>query len=84
VAENLGRLFIYYSAEMSSQFESSFKSASPYERASVTKSFKFGASKETKQFDLAAFVEYLIKMVGDSDITVRRYALEALTAITHV
>ncbi len=68
---------------MSGQFENSFKSASALERATVTKSFKFGASKETSSFDLEIFIEYLIKMASDADITVRRYALESLTAITH-
>lgn len=83
VAENLGRLFIYYSLEMGAQFEASFKSASSLERATITKSFKYGAAKETNQIDLEAFVEYLVKMIGDSDLNVRRFALDSLTAITH-
>lgn len=69
---------------MSSQLETSFKSSSAFERATVTKSFKFGASRETNPMDLHIFIEYLIRMVGDSDIVVRRFALESLTAITHV
>ena len=84
VAENLGRLFIYYSADMSAALENSLKSASALERATVTKAFKYSASKETNAFDLQIFVELLIRMVGDADITVKRYALESLTAITHV
>ena len=84
VAENLGRLFIYYSQEMIFQFEASFKSESAFERATVAKSFKFGASKETDHDDLKMFVENLIRLIGDKDIVVRRYALESLTAITHV
>lgn len=83
VAENLGRLFIYYSNNMSTQIENSFKSASPLERATVTKSFKFGAARETNSVDLELFVEFLIRLVGDGDITVRRCALESLTAIAH-
>jgi len=63
--------------------DASFKSSSPLERATVTKSFKFGASKETNGFELQFFIESLIRQVGDSDITVRRFALESLTAITH-
>jgi cullin-associated NEDD8-dissociated protein 1 len=84
VAENLGRLFIYYALQMSGQIEASFKSASPFERSTVTKAFKFGASKETSIVELEPFVEHLVRMVGDADITVRRHALESLTAITHV
>lgn len=32
---------------------------------------------------MGLFVENLIRMIGDADITVRRFALESLTAITH-
>jgi len=32
---------------------------------------------------LKLFVENLVRLIGDNDITVRRYALESLTAITH-
>lgn len=50
----------------------------------MAKSFKFAASKETNQMDLQIFSEYLAKMLGDSDINVRRFALESLTAVAHV
>lgn len=80
----MGRLFIFYSTEMSSLLEAAFKSSSPLERATVTKSFKYGATKDTNQMDLQIFLEYLIKAVMDSDISVRRFALESLTAVTHV
>jgi len=84
VAENLGRLFIYYSTEMSSLLEAAFKSSNVFERETITKSFKYGASKDTNNFDLSQFIEYLIRSISDDDINVRRYALESLTAITYV
>jgi cullin-associated NEDD8-dissociated protein 1 len=83
VAENLGRLFNQYSAEMATALENSLKSASSFERSTVTKAFKYSTSKDTNVFDLEYFVELLVKKIGDADITVRRCALESLTAITH-
>ncbi|TNV72944.1 hypothetical protein FGO68_gene9894 [Halteria grandinella] len=84
VAENLGRLFIHYAVHMNSVLENSFRSPSALERATITKAFKYSSTKECNGHDLGYFTEYLIKMIGDADITVRRYALESLTAITHV
>jgi hypothetical protein len=69
---------------MYSQFEKSFKSASPFERATVAKSFKFGASKESPSiFEIEMSIEHLAGLARDADINVRRYSLESLTAITH-
>jgi hypothetical protein len=61
----------------------SLKSASAFERATVAKSFKFGASKETSSMDLQMSVEDLIDLTKDSDINVRGNVFESLTAITH-
>lgn len=83
VSENLGRLFVYYSRAMQAPMENAFKSANALERATVTKSFKYAVSKDTESLDLEGFTEFLAKMIGDTDIYVRRYALESLTAITH-
>lgn len=52
VAENLGRTYIYYSQEIGLELSKSLKSQSALERATVAKSFKFGASKETSSVDL--------------------------------
>jgi cullin-associated NEDD8-dissociated protein 1 len=59
------------------------KSASALERATVSKSFKFGASKETSSLYLGINVEDLIGLANDTDITVRGNVFESLTAITH-
>jgi cullin-associated NEDD8-dissociated protein 1 len=83
VAENLGRLYIYCSPQISSELSKSFKSASVNERATVVKSFKFGASKETSENDIQMNLASLIPAVQDPDTIVRRFALESLTAITH-
>ena len=83
MAENLGRLYIYYSKFMHEQYEKSFKSQSAFERATVAKSFKFGAAKESETLDIENSVEPLANLVRDQDINVRRFALESLTAITH-
>lgn len=61
----------------------SLKSASALERATVAKSFKFGASKETSSLDLQQSVDDLIDLTKDSDINVRGNVFESLTAITH-
>jgi hypothetical protein len=52
VSESIGRLFIVYSKFMSNDIERSFKSTNNLERATIVKSFKFAASRETDSFDL--------------------------------
>jgi len=61
----------------------SFKSQNPHERSTIVKSFRYAASKETDSMDLENSLEYLLKMVTDHDINVRRNALESLNAIVH-
>jgi len=68
---------------MSNDIENSFRSANNLERSTVVKSFKYAASKETDTFDLEQCVEHLLKLVQDSDLIVKRYALESLNAIVH-
>ena len=50
---------------MSEQFEKSFVSQSAFERATVAKSFKFGASKESEILDIEISVEPLAMLVRD-------------------
>ena len=68
VAENLGRTYIYYSQEIGIELSKSLKSASPLERATVAKSFKFGASRETSSDDLQINAGDLIDLTNDKDI----------------
>ncbi len=68
VAENLGRTYIYYSQDIGIELSKSLKSASPLERATVAKSFKFGASKETSSDDLQMNAGDLIELTNDKDI----------------
>lgn len=63
VAESIGRLYIIYSKHMLHEIENSFKSGSHLERATIVKSFKYAASKETEIFDLEQSVEHLLKLV---------------------
>ena len=63
VAENLGRLYVVYSNDMGHILENSFKSTNALERATVVKSFKYAASKETDSMDLSLTVELIIKLV---------------------
>ena len=79
----MGRLFIFYSGDMAGVIEASFKSANALERSTIVKAFKYAASKETCQLDLEQSVEPLLKLVQDSDLVVKRNALEALNAIVH-
>jgi cullin-associated NEDD8-dissociated protein 1 len=59
------------------------KSPNAQVRATVVKSFKYAASKETDSMDLELSVEPLIKLVQDTDLQVKKNALESLTAIIH-
>ena len=68
---------------MVSDIERSFKSSNALERATIVKSFKYAGSKETDQNDLENALEYLLKLVGDSDLNVKRNALESINAIVH-
>lgn len=68
VAENLGRTYIYYSQDIGIELSKSLKSTSPLERATVAKSFKFGASKETSSDDLQMNAGDLIELTNDKDI----------------
>jgi hypothetical protein len=52
VAENIGRLFVLYSIEMLGQVETSFKAKNTFERATIVKSMKYAASKETNSDNL--------------------------------
>jgi cullin-associated NEDD8-dissociated protein 1 len=47
------------------------------------KSFKYAAKKDTDAMDLELCVQDLIKLVQDKDLTVKKNALESLTAIIH-
>ena len=68
---------------MSQKYDESFKSQSAFERATVAKSFKFGASKDSEVLDIQYSIAPLANLARDLDLNVRRYALESLTAITH-
>jgi hypothetical protein len=65
VAENIGRLFVYYSHDMLNTLENSFKSANVFERATVVKSFKYAGSKETDSMPLEICFEHIVKLVLD-------------------
>lgn len=68
---------------MSGDIEKSFKSSNPLERATIVRSFKFAGARETESSDLAEALEYVLKLVGDADLTVKRNALESINAIVH-
>jgi cullin-associated NEDD8-dissociated protein 1 len=83
VAESIGRLFIVYSNLMSQDIERSFKSQNNLERATIVKSFKYAGAKDTDAMDLESALEFLLKLVGDHDLNVKRNALESINAIVH-
>ncbi len=83
VAEIIGRLFVFYSMDMSSEIESGMKSKNHLVRATIAKSFKSAAVKETDEMQLNLFATDLIKMIGDTDLQVKQNSLEALTQIIH-
>lgn len=53
------------------------------ERATIVKSFKYAASKETDPADLENIIEYLLRSITDQDTNVRKNALESINAIVH-
>ena len=83
VSESLGRLYIVYSNVMSLDIEKSFKSTNPLERATIARSFKYAGAKDTDPMDLETALEFLLKLVGDQDLNVKRNALESINAIVH-
>jgi cullin-associated NEDD8-dissociated protein 1 len=68
---------------MSHDIEKSFKSANNLERATIVKSFKFAGARDTDPMDLEQALEYLLKLVGDHDLNVKRNSLESINAIVH-
>lgn len=58
-------------------------SQNPLERATIVKSFKHAASKETDSRELEKAVEVLLDAVRSPDIQVKRHALESLNSIVH-
>ncbi len=83
VAESLGRLFVVYSNEMFGVYDSGFKSNNGVERATIAKSLKFGASKDTDSVQLEMVLSDLILLISDKDLGVKRNSLEALNSIVH-
>ena len=47
VAESIGRLFVYYSADMYDEIEKCFKSQNDLIRSTVVKSFKYAGHRDT-------------------------------------
>lgn len=47
------------------------------------KSFKYSGTKETDSMDLESFIEYIIKMITDNDLNVKKFALESINTIVH-
>jgi cullin-associated NEDD8-dissociated protein 1 len=83
VAESVGRLFIVYSVDMYNDIEECFKSGNVAIRSTIVKSFKYAGAKETDSVSLEMCHHDLIKLVEDSDLSVKKNALEALNAIVH-
>jgi hypothetical protein len=63
--------------------ESSFKSKNNVEKATIVKSFKFGASKDADSMHLELVLSDLVNMVMEEDLVVKKNALESLNAIVH-
>jgi hypothetical protein len=53
------------------------------ERATIARSFKYAGAKDTDPMDLETALEFLLKLVGDQDLNVKRNALESINAIVH-
>lgn len=68
---------------MAAVVEASFKSNNALQRATIVKAFKYGAAKETDSYDLENALEFLLKLVQDSDLNVKRNALESINSIVH-
>lgn len=71
VADNIGRLFIHYSFDMMDQIEAGLKSASPETRATIAKSFKQSAVKETESIQLEFASNGIIQLIKDNNLEVK-------------
>src|SRR3569833_15804 len=63
--------------------DKSFNSANNVEKATIVKSFKYGAAKDTNQQQLETVVGDLVSMIQDKDLSVKKNALEALNSVVH-
>jgi hypothetical protein len=68
---------------MYNDIEECFKSGNVQIRSTIVKSFKYAGAKETDPVSLEMCHQDLIKLVEDSDLSVKKNALEALNAIVH-
>ena len=63
--------------------DKSFKSSNNVEKATIVKSFKYGAAKEVDPMQLELVISDLIDLVKDKDLNVKKNSLEALNAVVH-
>jgi len=68
---------------MQFDIDACFKSSHPLIRGTIVKSFKYGSARETDPMLLEICALDLIKIVQDSDLNVKKNALESLNAIIH-
>jgi len=82
-AECLGRLFVHESNAIMEDLRKGLNSTDPKVRSTITRSFKFAGVKETDRMSLEIMMDDLISKISDSDLSVKRNALESLINIVH-
>lgn len=83
VAENIGRLFVHHSDKIFSDLDNCLKNPNSMIRSTIVRSFKYSANKATDQMQLELLMTEFNACLFDSDIQVRRNALESLNSIVH-
>ena len=81
VAESIGKLFITHPQELTPFISTAFSSNDVNTVATYAKSFKYSAHNNEQPQYFAQFIMNLIQLIGNSDLSVKRYSLESLSMI---
>lgn len=83
VAEILGRLLADFPEEMFDSVDSSLKAQNNMQVATTARSIKYAGSRLKNAITLQMLVEQLVLLKTNSDVEVKKNALEALTSVIH-
>ena len=79
VAESIGKLFITHPTVLSPYIEKAFASNDMNTIATYAKSFKYSSHNNSQPHFFQPFIGNLIGLIGNLDLSVRRYTLESLS-----
>jgi hypothetical protein len=79
VAESIGKLFITHPTVLSPFMEKAFACNEMNTIATYAKSFKYSSHNNSQPQFFQPFIQNLIDLIGNQDLSVRRYTLESLS-----